>query len=70
MNEPSNFVEGSTVGCTKGPLDNPPFTPPSEFFCLYANGIFHANEKKCSVIIPTIWCQYNDLTSSDGHGEW
>ncbi|KAK7508001.1 hypothetical protein BaRGS_00000966 [Batillaria attramentaria] len=29
MNEPSNFVDGSVNGCTKGPLDNPPFTPPS-----------------------------------------
>ncbi|KAK7508003.1 hypothetical protein BaRGS_00000968 [Batillaria attramentaria] len=28
MNEPGNFVDGSVVGCTDGPLDNPPFTPP------------------------------------------
>lgn len=27
MNEPSNFVEGSTDGCTDNKLDNPPFTP-------------------------------------------
>lgn len=25
MNEPSNFVTGSTQGCTKGKLDNPPY---------------------------------------------
>ena len=28
MNEPSNFVDGSTEGCTKSKYDNPPFTPP------------------------------------------
>ncbi|XP_076451187.1 lysosomal alpha-glucosidase-like isoform X2 [Babylonia areolata] len=28
MNEMSNFVDGSTVGCTSGPLDNPPYVPP------------------------------------------
>ena len=27
MNEPSNFVDGSTEGCTKSKYDNPPFTP-------------------------------------------
>uniref|UniRef100_A0A0B7BEV5 Galactose mutarotase N-terminal barrel domain-containing protein n=1 Tax=Arion vulgaris TaxID=1028688 RepID=A0A0B7BEV5_9EUPU len=27
MNEPSNFVDGSTFGCTTNELDNPPFTP-------------------------------------------
>uniref|UniRef100_A0A8C7E2A0 P-type domain-containing protein n=1 Tax=Naja naja TaxID=35670 RepID=A0A8C7E2A0_NAJNA len=27
MNEPSNFVDGSTEGCSKGDLDNPPYTP-------------------------------------------
>jgi len=25
MNEPSNFVTGSTLGCTSGKLDNPPY---------------------------------------------
>ncbi|XP_070186369.1 lysosomal alpha-glucosidase-like isoform X3 [Littorina saxatilis] len=28
MNEISNFVDGSTNGCTKGPLDKPPYIPP------------------------------------------
>uniref|UniRef100_A0A670XY36 Lysosomal alpha-glucosidase-like n=1 Tax=Pseudonaja textilis TaxID=8673 RepID=A0A670XY36_PSETE len=27
MNEPSNFIDGSTEGCSKGDLDNPPYTP-------------------------------------------
>ena len=27
MNEPSNFVDGSTTGCTNNPLDYPPFIP-------------------------------------------
>jgi lysosomal alpha-glucosidase len=27
MNEPSNFVDGSTLGCTNNQLDNPPFVP-------------------------------------------
>ena len=27
MNEPSNFVQGSTKGCKKNNLDNPPFLP-------------------------------------------
>jgi len=27
MNEPSNFVVGSTEGCTTNKYDNPPFTP-------------------------------------------
>jgi len=27
MNEPSNFVTGSTQGCTSGKLDNPPYVP-------------------------------------------
>ncbi|KAK7477593.1 hypothetical protein BaRGS_00031141, partial [Batillaria attramentaria] len=28
MNEPSSFINGSTLGCTNSSLDNPPFTPP------------------------------------------
>ncbi|KAL8620863.1 hypothetical protein ACOMHN_047034 [Nucella lapillus] len=28
MNEISNFVDGSTYGCTSGPLDDPPYVPP------------------------------------------
>ena len=27
MNEPSNFVDGSTTGCTNNSLDYPPFIP-------------------------------------------
>ncbi|KAL1005157.1 hypothetical protein UPYG_G00055320 [Umbra pygmaea] len=27
MNEPSNFVDGSTVGCPDSDLENPPYTP-------------------------------------------
>ena len=27
MNEPSNFVDGSTKGCPETPLDNPPYAP-------------------------------------------
>ncbi|CAF1109689.1 unnamed protein product [Adineta steineri] len=27
MNEPSNFVDGSHIGCTNNSLDNPPFVP-------------------------------------------
>ena len=27
MNEPSNFVFGSTVGCTNSTEDKPPYTP-------------------------------------------
>ncbi len=27
MNEPSNFVNGSTEGCPKSPLNSPPFLP-------------------------------------------
>lgn len=27
MNEPSNFVFGSTVGCPGNHLDNPPYVP-------------------------------------------
>jgi hypothetical protein len=27
MNEPSNFVDGSTSGCSNNSLDYPPFTP-------------------------------------------
>jgi lysosomal alpha-glucosidase len=31
MNEPSNFIEGSTEGCTGNSLDNPPYTPGIEY---------------------------------------
>lgn len=27
MNEPSNFLEGSSEGCPSTSLDNPPYTP-------------------------------------------
>lgn len=27
MNEPSNFLDGSTVGCPSNSLENPPYTP-------------------------------------------
>ncbi len=35
MNEPSNFVDGSTLGCTNSSLDNPPYTPGTSCQCYH-----------------------------------
>lgn len=39
MNEPSNFVDGSTIGCTNSSLDNSPYTPRVRGSSLYTKTV-------------------------------
>ncbi|XP_078521078.1 lysosomal alpha-glucosidase-like [Lissotriton helveticus] len=49
MNEPSNFVDGSTDGCPAGEFDNPPYTPAVLGGTLYAKTLCASAQQKASL---------------------
>lgn len=49
MNEPSNFVDGSTDGCTSGEFDNPPYTPAVLGGTLFAKTLCASAQQKASL---------------------
>ncbi|XP_052262842.1 lysosomal alpha-glucosidase-like isoform X2 [Dreissena polymorpha] len=62
MNEPSNFVQGSTSGCPKNDLENPPFVPPVIL------GQSLSDKTLCASAKQAISTHYN-LHSLYGHSE-